>query len=373
MPAKAREAPRVSDANRDIDAAAELVLSRITCEEGATRTDILRDLAPFTQHRLSPGEWRARADGAIDLILRKNLVAEHRGRLTLTPEGVQHVGLALGCGESLPKTWIETRNVWLIAKGLGLTDLSPARRKALLHPDGLRTLILQNTYGLAGKKNMPAAKLRAQLALVALERAFGNKIKASFHKGAGLPSKAARTLAGQLADPPRDFPTDAKLIAHLAAQAVGALQTDADALREAILRRLAAPVVDQSARSIGPVCTPQLNPPANDRAPPANGPPPRPGLEDFAAAVLDIGARTAEGWPGNRRAFISAIWEALRTERDAWGLSEIEFKCMLIEAHKRGALVLANADLRSKDRRDEIERSATPDRNTIWHYVRIED
>jgi hypothetical protein len=51
-------------------------------------------------------------------------------------------------------------------------------------------------------------------------------------------------------------------------------------------------------------------------------------------------------------------------------LSEIEFKSMLIEAHRRGALMLANADLRNKDQRHEIERSATPDRNTVWHYVR---
>jgi hypothetical protein len=29
--------------------------------------------------------------------------------------------------------------------------------------------------------------------------------------------------------------------------------------------------------------------------------------------------------------------------------------------------------LRSKDQRQEIERSATPDRNTIWHYVRVEE
>jgi hypothetical protein len=30
------------------------------------------------------------------------------------------------------------------------------------------------------------------------------------------------------------------------------------------------------------------------------------------------------------------------------------------------------ADLKNLNRQ-EIERSATPDRNTIWHYVRIED
>ena len=109
---------------------------------------------------------------------------------------------------------------------------------------------------------------------------------------------------------------------------------------------------------------------ANDRKP-ANGPPPRPGLEDFSAAVKRAAAKSAHGWPA--KAFISRVWDAIRVEHEIWALSEIEFKSMLIEAHRRGALALANADLRSKDLRDDIERSATPDRNTVWHYVRIEE
>jgi hypothetical protein len=109
---------------------------------------------------------------------------------------------------------------------------------------------------------------------------------------------------------------------------------------------------------------------ANDRKP-ANGPPPRPGLEDFSAAVKRAAAMSAHGWPA--KAFISRVWDAIRVEHEIWALSEIEFKSMLIEAHRRGALALANADLRSKDLRDDIERSATPDRNTVWHYVRIEE
>ena len=268
----------------------------------------------------------------------------------------------------------------LVAKALGLGREQASRKKSLARPEGLRTAILQTTYGLKGKKNIPDAKLRAQLALVALERAFGNKIKAGFAKGAGLPSKAARTLAGQLAASPREFATDAKLIAQLAADAIGAAQTDPDIVRLTLLRRMMTQLIDAqpkaenratrpaSAQSIQP--TRLVDRVANDRKP-ANGPPPRPGLEDFSAAVKRAAAKSAHGWPA--KAFISRVWDAIRVEHEIWALSEIEFKSMLIEAHRRGALALANADLRSKDLRDDIERSATPDRNTVWHYVRIEE
>ncbi len=56
----------------------------------------------------------------------------------------------------------------------------------------------------------------------------------------------------------------------------------------------------------------------------------------------------AEGWPGNRKAFISHVWNAIRDSEPQWGISEIEFKCMLAEAHRAGRIVLANADLKDK-------------------------
>jgi len=114
---------------------------------------------------------------------------------------------------------------------------------------------------------------------------------------------------------------------------------------------------------------------ANDRAPPARASPAplRPDLAEFARTVKTAAAGRAEGWPGSRKAFISHVWETLRTTKPSWGLSEIEFKCMLAEAHRAGALVLANADLKDKTRIREIELSAVPYKNIVWHFVRVEE
>jgi hypothetical protein len=57
----------------------------------------------------------------------------------------------------------------------------------------------------------------------------------------------------------------------------------------------------------------------------------------------------------------------------AWALTEIEFKCMLTEAHRTGLIVLANADLKDKCALKELQDSAVIYKNTVWHYVRAAD
>ena len=46
---------------------------------------------------------------------------------------------------------------------------------------------------------------------------------------------------------------------------------------------------------------------------------------------------------------------------------------MLAEAHRLGAIVLANADLKDKKSIKDLESSAVPYKNTVWHFVRVED
>jgi hypothetical protein len=101
--------------------------------------------------------------------------------------------------------------------------------------------------------------------------------------------------------------------------------------------------------------------------------PQRPGLAQFSAGVLTAARSHAEGWPGSRKAFISQVWEAIRTSHPEWGLSEIEFKDMLAGAHRAGQLVLASADLKNKRDIKEFEDSAILYKNTVWHFVRVED
>ena len=364
-----------------------LILVRIAAEGGATRAQVASDLAPLFTHKLSPVDWRRLAEKEVGHLIARGLVVETRNRLAPTEAGAADAARYLGHRAWEPKAWAELRDIALVAKGLGLEKEPPARLKPLARVEGLRTLIVQKAFALPGKKNVPPTKLRAQLAVVALERAFGNRIKAGFGKGSALSAKAGRLLAGQLSKNPRAFTTDAKLVAELAAEHAGAKDATLDALRTGILRGLGARALEAGAetgtqeaeRAPMPVVVAApaaLKPAANDPVPAAErapAPSTRTDLPEFARAVQKAAAARAEGWPGNRKAYISHVWDAVRASYPSWQVSEIEFKCMLAEAHRAGALVLANADLKDKRNMDALESSAVPYKNTVWHFVRVEE
>ncbi len=374
---------------RGATAVGHVILVRLSAPGGATRAEATADLAPLFTHKLSPADWRRLAEQEIGQLLADGLVEEVRkGHLAATATGAAAAARFVGRKAMDEASWAELRDISLVAKGLGLERETPARLKQLARLDGLRTMIVQNAFGLSVKKNAAPTRLRAQLAVLALERAFGNRIKAGFGKGSSLSAKAGRLLAGQLSQNPRAFATDAKLIAELAAEHAGARDATLDGLRTGILRKLGARCLEagadtfatpDAARPAMPVAVaaeaPELPPPANDAAP-AKGPAPlaeRPDLPGFAAAVRKAAAARAEGWPGSRKAFISHVWEEVRAAAPAWQLSEVEFKFMLAEAHRAGALVLAHADLKDKTRLKDVESSAVPYKNTVWHFVRVEE
>ncbi len=364
---------------------ADLILVRIACAGGATRTEISADVGPLFSHKLSPGEWRHASDVHIASLLPAGLATEVRNRLRATESGSVAASNSLGISTGVLPSWDIVRDIHLIAKGLGIERESLSRLKMAARHEGLRALILQTHYKLPSKKNPSLAKLRAQLALVALERAFGNTIKAGFGKGSAFTSKAGRALAGQLSINKRDFGTDQQLIVALAAETVGAVQTGLDALREAVLRNLGTRVLAAQAAAHasvarsksmgaarGPVTPPHA---ANDTGPTQKEKPAaaRPDPGTFATAIKSAAALHAEGWPGNRKAFISQVWQAIRSSQPAWDLTEIEFKCMLAEAHRLGQIVLATADLKDKKTLGAIESSAIAYKNTVWHFVRVEE
>lgn len=361
-----------------------MVLARIVADGGVTRAGLIRDLTPFVGHRLSPGEWRQRAEQELTALLAARLCSETRGRFVPAETGRTTAEEFLGCKVPAKAAWSDVRDVQLVARALGVSGESQANIKSLAKPEGLRALIVQKSFGLPLKGNVSASRLRADLAVVALERAFGNKIKRGLGAGSGLSSKAGRVLAGQLSRRPQDYGTDGRLVAQLAAEQVGAAQSDADALRAALLRSLVSqaavvprvevgrPVVQQAA------ATPAR--PANDagpslavaapKSPPASQ---RPDVTAFAAEVHAAARTRAEGWPGSRKAFISHVWQVVQQGRPDWALTEIEFKCMLAEAHRAGHLVLASADLKDKKNMKELQESAIGYKNTVWHLVRVED
>ena len=312
----------------------------------------------------------------LDELAALNMVTGQRNRFRLAEAGAAALASRFGA-RGLGGAWAEIRDIRLVAEALGLGQ-APARIKSIARPDGLRAAILQNAYGLSGKRVPSTARLRMTLAVVALERAFGNKIKSGLDAGRGLSVKASRLLAGQLAARPRDFGTDARLIATLAAEAVGAAQSDAAALRLALLRRqfTQGQQDTRQAKAEAPVASvdpaPALEPlePRSNRCRPAAAS--RPDLAGFASEVLRHAEGCSEGWPGNRKAYVARVWDAISVARPEWGLTEIEFKSMLAEAHRTGHVVLANADIRNKAALKDLQASAITYKNTVWHFVRVD-
>lgn len=367
--------------------ARDLVLLRISVGT-ATRADLQRDVAPLLAPRISGPEFRRSAELGISNLIGSQLVTESKGRLTASAKGLQVAEALVAPAKAPCNTWPDVKSA-LTIRALQTSD-TPAIRKALQRVEGLAALVLQHHFGKPTSRAQSPANLRSDLAIIALERAFGNKIKTGFRKGAGLPAKAGRVLAGQLFKQPREIASDGKLIVHLACEIAGSREHALDALELAVLRGLMTPK-DERKDTRTPEPPPQRTEPpprparaappkpANDRTPISGAAPPSlrapspPDMEEFCRAVVDAARPVSEGWPGNRKAFISLVWKAIRNTRPDWGLSEIAFKSMLAEAHRSGQIELATADL--KDGRDlkSLEDSKILYKNTVWHFVRVLD
>jgi hypothetical protein len=257
----------------------------------------------------------------------------------------------------------------LVAKALGFEREAAKRIKALATPEGLRIGVVQHAYQLKIKGMVTHARLRAALAAVALSRAFGDQLDASLAGKLALSARAERLLAGQLARKRRDFGTDRRLIAALAGEQTGLARADPAALKSAVLARYLGiangPILarQRTAERAAAGRSRPLEP-----ASPAAG---RPDLASFAREVRALALGSAQGWVGDRKAYISHVWRRLRERRPEWGLSEIEFKCMLAQAHRSGELLLAIADLKDHNNLRDVEESALVYKNAVFHFVRV--
>jgi len=356
----------------DLTMAHLLVLFRVAAAGGATKAEIARDLAPLAAPRLEPVQVRPLLERALAELVMDGHVQESRSRFALSEDGVTFAASVLAPRKSGALTWQEIRDTRLMALALGLSGASAARLKTLAKPDDLRSAVVVQAFGLKLKSRAAPtpARLRCALAVLALKRAFGNKVSA-LGSGRDLAPKAGRLLAAQLLAKPRDPGTDSRLIAALAAEHTGARSNDIDALRQAVLRNFVSQrLVAERPKAGGQrtLSAPETPPrPANDTAPA------RPDPEGFAAAVQSAAAQRSEGWPGNRKAFICHVWEGISATYPQWRLSEIEFKCMLVEAHRAGHIALANADLKDKRQLKDFQASAVTYKNTVWHFVRVEE
>ncbi len=391
-----------------------IVLVRIAVG-GDLESDIARDVLPLLGAKASPEIWRIEVGRLVAALIAGELIERRGDTLAATPLGHAAAAEFLGSRKALATGWAAIREIALMAKALDIGAGSPSRLKLVGKADGLKALIIIQNWGLKIKGSPSASRLRSALAVKALERAFGNQMRSGLGDKSALPAKAGRLLAGQLSRSGRVFGTDARLVAALAAEAVDAPGCDLASLQLAVLRRFigradgvtaeprrkrgsgrkaklgAAPVAPLVV--VPPIVSPEAAAPSSPimspgSIQPEHEPPPlsdlqavprpvldalspvRPDPDGFARAVHEAADAAAEGWAGNRRAFICKVWGIVQSQHPEWALSEIEFKCMLAEAHRTGLVVLANADLKDKRALKELQASAVTYKNTVWHYVR---
>ena len=340
-------------------AAVVLVRALAAGEGGITRATLLRDLQPLTAHKLAPAEWRAALDGHLAALIESGQLRPlGRGRVAVTQEGQRAAWRFLQVKLVRAPTWPELKNGPLVARALGASAPTSARLRPLEKAHGLRAAIIDSRFSLKLRSVPAPARLRDALARRALRE---GRAKAPAGRS---DAETSRTIAAQLLSRPREVGTDTELISLIAAEQAGSVQSDMAALRLQLLRDL----MFEQAEGLAPPPRPapislkaKVKPP---RAPP---------LEQFARSVRGIAGEVAQGWSGNRRAYICHVWRAWSARNPGSELTESGFKSMLSEAHRAGHLQLTNADLKDRRSLADIQASAVAYMNSVLHFIRVED
>jgi hypothetical protein len=293
---------------------------------------LMKALRPFAPPQLTDAEWRQALDGAIEALRAAGAIDE-RWR-------AQAGELVRRIGRHTARTWkqLAERVLPALALGLGADDAKGQAR--LVGRDGWAAAIVGRALGVwkAGPPPSASAAMDAlvwqELGLPGTPKQCPDELRAHFlhrHLG-GEPGPAAR------------------LLRMVAVQAVDAPRADLNALRGGLVRMWLA------GRAVG-AAAPPTRPP--DAAPPRS----------LAADVQAAAAAAREGVFGPRKVFISAIWDALRAS-PAWAaLGLDELKARLVEAHRRGELVLARADLVAAMDPALVAASETRTDGATYHFV----
>ena len=269
----------------------------------------------------------------------------------------------------------------LVAKALGLEHEAPKRLRALATPDGLRAAIVQRAFSLKIKGVPTPSRLRAALAAVALERAFGNQIKSGLAGKLGLSAKAGRLLAAQLAQ-------EAARFRYRRPPGRGTCGRAHGRRREPTSRRCGSPCC--SAISSGEARRRKLRSARQGRARRAS-----PLSQDRstcarrrAAASQSRAGRSSPASPQEVRRHRGRLRPGLA--RQPQGLHQPRLASHAREARRlgplgdrvqvhadrgaprRGSLALANADLKDNSSLKELQESAVVYKNAVFHFIRVD-
>jgi hypothetical protein len=331
---------------------------------------VRKHLAPFVDGRWSAAEWRARFDERVAALRERGDVTP--GRLSVTDAGRARVTAALGV-DPVP-AW-KTLKLWILpALALDLAPGAPRVRERLSKAEDLPGVVLHRMHDLPGS-NTPTQ-------LQAVDRLAWKQLGVDTDKPMKL-DDVRRHLLGQLLDSGSRLPLK-KLVAMLAADAVGARRPSADAVREALIRRWlehggngadaqpAAPgdqaiptLVDDPGEQTVPIGVPATLRATAAPAPAAWD------LDGFARAVQAAADREQEGRFGTRKVFIAAVWRRLRDMPGsvAAGMDLDTFKRHLVDANRADLLGLHRADLVPLMDPAEVRASEITYGNATFHFI----
>ncbi len=183
------------------------------------RTDVGRYVAAH----LSEGEWQAGFDDRVAALrARGDIVAD---KWAISDSGQVRVAQLLGM-ESVPE-WRKVRQRCLPALALALEPGDADVRKRMGDADGIRSAVLQRTYALSGSRTPTAKQAMARLAW----RVFGRETDASMSDS----SVIAHALCRYLPEDSRGGRNKEKIFNLLAARSAGAMRSDPDSVRDALI------------------------------------------------------------------------------------------------------------------------------------------
>jgi hypothetical protein len=278
-----------------------------------TLGDLVAPLARFAPVGMMPAAWRDRlaevvaalcAQGAID--------ADHRA--------IDAGELARRLGGAVPRRWPELADRVLPALALGIAADDGKGRARLDSRDAWAAAIVARALGLwrdGPPPSLPAvcdALVWRDLGLPGKPKRCPPELRALF---------VQKQLGSEAGAPER-------LVRVLAAREVEAPRPELRALRDALVRGWLAGRTPGAAPAASSAAT------AGAAIPPA---------ASFAGDVMRAAGATSDGWFGDRKVFVSAVWDQLRREPRWSQLALAEFKDRLVAAHRAGELTLARADL----------------------------
>jgi hypothetical protein len=324
-----------------------LVIARLaTAAQPPGPSELTKTLRRFSPRDLTDAQWRETVAAALAGLQARELVdAKRRAQ----PE---ELARRIGGGAARP-TWKQLVEGVLPALALGLDAGDAKARARLASRDAWAVAIAGRAIGAwrDGPPPSPSGLCDAlvwqELGLAGPPKRCPPEVRAHF----------VRLRTGGEAGPPD------RLLRMFAARTVDAPRVELAALRVGLVRLWLA------ARELG-AKTEAAGPPAPVPATAAELP--APAAEPARALIADVRAvadAAREGVFGDRKVFISAVWDALRA-LPAWASLELdELKARLVAAHRDGELVLGRADLVAAMDPARVAASETRAGDATFHFV----